>query len=139
MVQPATPLPPSPPPNPRAPLGLADLYERLGELLRLETGWFDGQGEPLSPKALSYLGEFFVRLFWRAKLPIPYLYPSPSGEVHAEWDLGRWAVSASVDLGTLRAYLHASHLDSDETREEEISLGEDAGEQKLVAFVRGCA
>lgn len=64
--------------------------DRLDALAALSDGWFDGEGLAPTPYAIATA---------RAVLPLlpgarPHLFPTPEGEVSAEWIVGR--VSADV-------------------------------------------
>ncbi len=109
------------------------LVTQFARLAALEEGWF----EPGTPK-LRADGLARVRAFLEAATasgaPLPYLYPTPAGEVRAEWSLGRWEVSATFDVATPSVWLHATHLDSEATEEADLPTDADAV-ATFVAFV----
>lgn len=114
--------------------GVRSIEKRLKELQALEAGWLDGEGQAPPVAGLRWLQQALVELIG-AGLPVPYLYPTPTGGVQAEWSLGPWEVSAEIDLVTRSAWLHATHAEEDEVREARCELTTEAGEDTLLDFV----
>ena len=79
------------------PLHPLDVPSQLYDLRRLKRGWFDGEGKSLSTRGLAWLSDSFERLYPN-DLPPPYIYPTPEGEVEAEWSISPYEVSLTVDL-----------------------------------------
>lgn len=98
-----------------------DIETRMEELAQLEDGWMDGKGLALDRTSLGRLVQAFDECFDR-DLPLPYIYPTLDNGVQAEWTLGRWEVSLEIAFPGLTAEYQAVHLDTDETREEILTL-----------------
>ena len=98
-----------------------DIDARLRELALLSDGWLDGNGRALDGKALAKLARAFEARF-APELPPPYLYPTPEGNVLAEWSLGAWEVSLEIALDDFSADFQALHTGSGEERESALSL-----------------
>jgi hypothetical protein len=127
--------------TPKRPTPAATL-QRLAWLGTLGEGWYHGPGirgphavgAPFAPSGLAWLRGVLVALMSRG-LPPPYLYPMPdeADGVQAEWDRGRWALSAAINTRTRTAYLHICHLDRDDLDEATVSLRPSA--DALLRFV----
>jgi hypothetical protein len=63
-----------------------DIHARLEELRLLKQGWLDGEGEPFEPAGMDWL-ESAVRDHLAAEMPLPHIFPSPSGQILFEWKL----------------------------------------------------
>ena len=111
-----------------------DATVRLQELAELKDGWFDGTGNALQKDALSWLEESFSSRFG-SELPLPRLYPTPSANVLAEWLFGRNDVSLEIDLPSRRGNYSALNLDTGESEDETLELGEDKGWQRLNEYL----
>lgn len=108
------------------PLDPLDVEIRLKELAQLQDGWLDGKGRAPDPAALTRLTQAFDERF-APELPLPRLYPTPEGNVLAEWTLGPWAVSLEIALPTLAAEYQAVHTNTSETREQSLLLAAEDG------------
>jgi len=102
-----------------------DLDAQLEELGMLRDGWLNGEGQALSPSALRKLASLFRRYLDPA-LPPPRIYPTPQNGVQAEWTFGRWEAELEIALSNLQAEYFAAHMETDETREQMLSLHEAA-------------
>ncbi len=117
-------------------LDLGHLEQRHSYLASLERGWFDGEGEAFPQEALSLLCKLLAGWHRLYDLPVPYLYPTPDGEVRAEWPAGRWTLAATIELPVLNAYLHATDLEGDGCEDvEDVDLQAPEGARQLIAFV----
>lgn len=88
-------------------------WNRLETFKNIEHGWLEGEGQAPSPKALSVARGVLARLMvGDVDLPRPRIYPTPEGDVQAEWVLGRWAadVTFKADDGLIEAA--ATHADT---------------------------
>ena len=81
-----------------------DVSARITQLLLLRDGWLDGEG--LAP-ARGDLGWFAIawQSHWPSELPLPHLYPTPSGGLEAEWTMEEKSLSAEIDLAARQASL----------------------------------
>lgn len=113
-----------------------DVPARLEELALLKGGWLDGEceGEPLNKEGLKWLSEAFESGYERG-LPLPATFPTPEGSVQFEWTLGRHGISVELDLIAHTGEYLDVHLDGDESFEETIDLGTDAGWKRLNALI----
>ncbi len=103
-----------------------DVETRLEELAKLNPQWFNGKGTALDRTSLTALSEEFEKNF-DAALPLPHLYPTPEGDVFAEWTLGPWAVSLEIELKTQAARYEALNLSTDDAEELSLDLSEPSG------------
>jgi hypothetical protein len=83
-----------------------DVTLRLEEIADLKDGWLDGKGIAPNPEKLRWLAKAFDNSF-KADLPLPHLYPTPEGNIQAEWSLKDWEVTLEIDLTTHQAMYQA--------------------------------
>jgi hypothetical protein len=76
-----------------------DITARVAELKLLKDGWLDGKGKALGSNSLKWLSDSFDQLYDQ-KLPLPRLFPTPEGNIHAEWVFNEWEISLEIDLTT---------------------------------------
>lgn len=74
------------------------LTQRLEYLDELGDGWLDGQGVSISSEGIAHLKGELALLIGERGLPEPFLYPTLTGGVQAEWSLGSWEVSATFSF-----------------------------------------
>ncbi|CAN5513169.1 hypothetical protein BH11PLA2_BH11PLA2_09160 [soil metagenome] len=98
-----------------------DIRVRLDELKSLRDGWMDGKGNPLNHDGLEWLADAFD-LYFPDDVPLPYLFPTPKGNVLAEWSLKPWSPSLEINLALKQAEWHSLNLDTDEEVEKKIDL-----------------
>ena len=79
-----------------------DVSTRLDELRQLKNGWLEGEGLALSGHGLDWLSSTFDNLY-DGELPLPYLYPTEEGGIHAEWSLRGRDINLKIDLSTHKA------------------------------------
>ena len=102
---------------------MGQVEKRLKDLEALKHGWFDGtSGEVLPAHGLEWLRDTILGLMVETRVPKPRLYPCLDGSVEAEWSFGAWEVSATIDLLTRQAILHAANMDSLEEQDKHVSL-----------------
>jgi hypothetical protein len=112
------------------------LDDRFQKLATLKPGWLDGVGDTLPKERLSWAQELLLELMANEAIPKPRLYPTPTGELEAEWSLCPWEVSATINLYKHAAYLHAVHIDTQEDNEDEMELETGEGRAAMAAFLR---
>jgi hypothetical protein len=101
-----------------------DIGRRITELSLLKDGWMDGQGSALNPERLRLAGmKFRTRL--DPALPPPFLYPTPEGDLRAEWSLDAAEVSIDISLANLVGQYSALDVSSGESTEETLDLTQD--------------
>lgn len=76
-----------------------DVGARLDEFRTLKEGWFDGAGNRFEPKQLDWLTDNFERLYGE-DLPLPWIYPMPTGTLRCEWRSSDYEASLEIDLST---------------------------------------
>lgn len=112
-----------------------DLLARLDDLSLLKDGWLEGQGAAPDPQLIRWLADLWPIEF-PSDLEDPYAYPTPSGGVQLEWTLGKWDLSANLDLVTKSAALASFNLESEEERTAEVDLQNPQGWSDFANFVR---
>lgn len=110
-----------------------DVSYRLNELLSMEDGWMeDGSGIAPDKEALLKLAELFDMFFWSDDL-LPYIYPTPSGDIEMEWKVGNTDFILDVVLSCFKGKLVSSENDNVEI---ELDLGSEAGWNKLNGMLK---
>ena len=75
------------------------INERLDELSALQDGWLDGEGKRPDPDGLEWVRRYFdAEEEHQTGLPEIRLFPTPEGNVEAEWREDGAAVSLEFDL-----------------------------------------
>jgi len=101
-----------------------DIDRRVAELSLLKDGWLDGQGSALDPDGLRRAGTQF-RTCLDPKIPPPFLYPTPEGELRAEWSLATAEVSLDINLASLVGQYSALDVATGESIEQTLDLTQD--------------
>lgn len=104
-------------PTAHVPVCRVPIAEQLAALQRLGNGWLDGVGTKYSTTSLGRAREILEPLVVSFGLPTPYLYPTPEGEIRAEWPTTAWDVVLTFDPEVTRAELVANATTRDETEE----------------------
>jgi hypothetical protein len=104
--------------------GPAPVDAQIVEIAELPEGWFGPDSNRLDPTGLENFRNFMNHILDQGSIPIPYIYPTPEGGVQAEWSFQSWEVSATASLTSGALYLHATHLESDDSRDVETKLYE---------------
>jgi hypothetical protein len=113
-----------------------DLRARTEELKALQRGWLGGEeGQPLDADALTSLAHLLVDLHEQEEMPVPYLYPTPTGGVQAEWTIGPWELSATFDFASGDVELDAVDTQTGAGKEEHTTTQSPEGRLALVKFV----
>lgn len=116
-------------------LDALDVPARLEELRLLKNGWFEGGGSAPTAAGIDWLSHVFTRAY-PEELALPYIYPTPEGDVRLEWTLGSHEVSLDIDLAQHRANLHELNLSSDEEHEDELNLDESSEWARLIEQIQ---
>jgi len=96
------------------------LADRIAQLGALQEGWFRADSRPLDQRLLTVFSNFIGALLADGTIPPPFVYPTPEGNVQAEWSFPSWEVSVMIVAATEMVCLHAVHLDGDDDREIEL-------------------
>jgi hypothetical protein len=103
------------------PLDPLDVVIRIEELKLLKRGWLDGRGEALEPQKLDWVVEAF-QSYYADDAKLPYLFPTPEGNLLAEWSLGDNSVSLEIDLDSRKADWHVLNLQSNDEETKLLDL-----------------
>ncbi len=71
------------------PLNALDIGARVDELRALKDGWLEGEGKSLRSEGLDWLVTACAS-HYPERTPLPHLYPTPEGDIRAEWSNDRW-------------------------------------------------
>jgi len=109
--------------------------DQIDSLRSLPDRWFDDDSREFHPGALKWLGQLLGEVQAAFGLPTPYVYPTPDGQVRAEWPGTEWEVIVQVDLQKREAALTAVKLVSDRIDEDHVAFTQPGGESRLGKFV----
>ncbi|QRN99162.1 hypothetical protein JRI60_09140 [Archangium violaceum] len=112
---------------------LEDRFEVLGTV---ESGWLDGKGAAVSAERLPWTKDLFLELMVEDGIPKPRLYPTPTGDIEAEWSHGGWEVVATIVLMARTASVTVVHAELDDEDEGDFNLNTDEGRTDFAAFLR---
>ncbi len=115
--------------------GPTPLDERIAEIARLQEGWFEPGSPRLDPDGLAKFGSLMNRILSEGGVPAPYIYPTPEGGAQAEWSFPHWEVSATASLASGALHLHATHLETDRSRDIETTLDADNAVDAFLEFM----
>lgn len=110
-----------------------DIDARIEELRQLDNGWFDGQGIAPTGAGLDQLTEVLAQLVRTEGVRAPYLYPTPEGEVRAEWSFDQFEVSAEFAYDMSTVWLHAASTRATFADEKTVSTADAAA---IAAFIK---
>lgn len=100
------------------------IHERIKELAQLQDGWLNGEGVAPNAAALQKLERAFNELYAR-DLTEPYLYPTPEGNVLAEWPFEHCDMSLDINLADFSAWFHNFRRDRGSEVELNLQLDPD--------------
>lgn len=72
--------------------------DRMDELLQLEAGWLDGEGNALDRLHAERVRDVLVAVVSVGDITSPRIFPTPDGSVEAEWTVGTWEVAVTFGL-----------------------------------------
>lgn len=98
-----------------------DVLTRFEELKSLRDGWLDGDGIAPSTRGIDRLTQAFDSHFV-GNIELPYVYPTPDGNIRFEWTIGDREISLDVELVSLTGYWHAFAVESGDEEEKTVSL-----------------
>ncbi|HYE71637.1 MAG TPA: hypothetical protein VD932_08965 [Aquabacterium sp.] len=84
---------------------------RLEEIRATPAGWYDDENPAPSPAAIEAMRSLLVFVS-KQPVPLPHLYPLPSGGIAAEWTIGAWEASAEVNETGSQVHLNAVNTDT---------------------------
>lgn len=112
-----------------------DVPARLEELSLLKDGWLDGKGQPAAKAGIRWLSDAWLKSYPDG-LPDPFAYPTAEGGIQLEWTLGKWELSAEINLANHQAELVGVKIDSNENFDATADLNSPAGWDALSDMVR---
>lgn len=105
-----------------------DVSSRLDELQNMENGWMeDGSGIAPDKAALLKLADLFDLFYWSDE-ELPYVYPTPSGDIEMEWRIADMDFILEISLPKFTGKLVSSE---DEYVETELDLESESGWDEL--------
>ena len=107
-----------------------DVAARVDELRSLKDGWLEGHGRAPSGATLNWFTATFDAQF-DDELPLPYVFPTETGGLRLEWELGDADISVDIDLQARRGEYHSLALDGSTERSDTLDLDNAAGWAKL--------
>lgn len=105
---------------------------QLDAMRSIKDGWLDGEGLAPPGAGLDWLTRAFGR-YLPEDAPLPYLYPTETGGVQAEWSLGPNEITFSVDLDTHLGEWHALNMNTDVVSEHTLNC-DDSGDWAWLAI-----
>ena len=113
-----------------------DMSARITQLSLLRDGWLDGEGLALARDGLGWFANAW-QSHWPSNLPLPHLYPTPTGGLEAEWMKGEMLLSAEIDLAARQATLLMVNLQNgDIAIDQTINLAVDDGWNTMAECLR---
>ena len=85
--------------------------KRLEEIRATPAGWYDNENHTPSPAAIEATRRFLVDVDIQP-VPLPHIYPLPSGGIALEWTFGAWEASAEVEETGSQMTLNAVNTDT---------------------------
>ncbi len=101
-----------------------DVGARLDELRLLKDGWLEGEGKAPPAEGVDWL-ERACALHYPDETVLPHLYPTPEGDIRAEWSNDRWSLSLDVHLADKRGTWHGLDLKTDDEETRDLDLEND--------------
>lgn len=96
-----------------------DVATRLLQIAALPEGWLEpGVGPAIDKAGLQWLAKAWEQN-WPADAPLPLLFPTPSGEIEAEWSGAHALITVAINLAERRAHMVRVILDG-EIEEEDV-------------------
>lgn len=102
-----------------------DVAMRVENLKNLTDGWLNGEGKALSPDGLDWFALAFDNYF-SERLQLPFVYPTVSGGIRAEWTVDAYEASLEIDVNRRSAEWHELNLHSDADSSKTLDLNKAA-------------
>ena len=115
-----------------------DVPARLDELGTLQDGWFEGGGVAPTKTGLDWFSMMFEGNFPN-DLPLPYLYPTPDGNIQAEWSIAPNEITLEIDLKSKSGEWHCLNTDTSNVTTLTLGLIDEKGWTSLVDTLRQIA
>lgn len=110
------------------PVDPLEVAPQMEDLRKLEDGWLNGEGVAPPAEGLEWLADAFGK-HYPAELPLPHIYPTPTGGAQLEWRFGSYGVNVEVevDLATRIAEWFVLDLSSREATTDFLDLSVPTG------------
>lgn len=118
-------------------LEILDIAARIDDLRFLEDGWFEGTGKAPSKEGLDWL-ETFLKTHYPDETVLPRLYPSPEGDIRAEWWDDQWALSLDIHFANRHGTWHELNLKTDEDEMLDLNLEDEKDWSWLIRRLDKC-
>ena len=112
-----------------------DVPARLDEFKSMEDGWLEGKGIAPDHAGLDWLSSKFTQ-FFNNESNLPYIYPTPEGNVEAEWEIGTQSVILEIDIENHTGHWLQCDDDTDEESERNLQLDDDEDWAWAVSAIR---
>ena len=107
---------------------------RLEEIRATPAGWYDDENPAPSTAAIEAMRCLLVDVSMQP-VPLPHLYPLPSGGIAAEWTIGAWEASAEVNETGSQVTLNAVNTDTSNHTDMVIDLQSTELMYQFMAFI----
>ena len=102
-----------------------DVPARLDEFRSMKDGWLEDGGVAPAHTGLDWLSAAFESNF-PDDLPLPNVFPTPEGEIEAEWSLGNQSVILGINLADHQGdWLQFDRQQPDDEHSRELDLNQD--------------
>ena len=102
-----------------------DVISRIDQFRQMRDGWLDGAGLAPPSAGLDWLANQ-LKVCKVEEIPVPYLYPTPTGGVRLEWSLPPHEATLEIDLHTHVAEWHALDVDTEADESRTLHLDTEA-------------
>lgn len=107
---------------------------RLEEIRGTPAGWYDDENPAPSSAAIEAMRCLLVDVSMQP-VPLPHLYPLPSGGIAAEWTIGAWEASAEIDDTGSQVSLNAVNTDTGDVVDMVIDLQSTEVTSQFMRFI----
>ena len=108
---------------------------RLDELRLVKDNWLDGSGKAPSKEGLDWLEEAF-HSHYPSEVAPPRLYPTPEGNISAEWLNKKFDISLDINLSEKKAEWYAYDLQTKNDEAGTLNLAHSEDWKWLVSTIR---
>ena len=88
-----------------------DIRARLDELRLVKDNWLEGSGKAPSKEGLDWLEAAF-HSYYPSEVTPPRLYPTPEGNISAEWLNKKFDISLDIDLLAKKADWYVFNIET---------------------------
>lgn len=101
-----------------------DVPARLESISMFKDGWLNEDSKQLDKDLLQWLASKFEENF-NPDLPLPTLFPTPEGNIVAEWSNSKFEVSTEFILASKKANVEVLNLNDNSDFEKELDIEEE--------------